>query len=575
MEEPRGNGAWPVLYPSEEVKLFYKGQQIEGPTIVENPAEVLLVPVENKARSEYEIVVSRDKMTVQLKTRFTKGTEFEICDAELTRKLRVRTKPVGSITPEPIDPRLVIAEIQERKFQGQIHYEAVISACRGLKNVDVVILGGIPVEPPIDGKIEMVWRDKTQTPEQSELKQIDHRERKAIESVDVGDVLAYWHPPQPGTPGRNVYGEPVAPLPPRNARFRAGRGVKLISDGTVAVAERAGRPVLRNGTISVTPQMVIEGNVDLTTGNIKFKGDVIVLGDVCESMKVEAGGVVEVKGSVYHARIISGSHVVINRKVIGSSICAGQQQGGLMKSLAFVKQILPEMDKLMAACDQLQRHPKFGTEDLSRCGVGYLIKLLLEMRFPHLTKKFEKLEQCLEGIESDSPDDDLADLIAQLRAIPKHFIGSGPLELQSIEAIKKLSDSLQGIADHLDGLLEFPASITVDYCQNGILEATGKILVTGSLVYGSDMVSGDRITILGECRGGSYRAKSGIRLGVVGSEGMGKTFLAVSEKGTIGAKMFCPGVYLKIGSTQREITTVCHNHTFGEIDSLSTEAISG
>ncbi|HBN94656.1 MAG TPA: DUF342 domain-containing protein, partial [Firmicutes bacterium] len=71
------------------------------------------------------------------------------------------------------------------------------------------------------------------------------RNRRVIPSVDVGDVLAYWHPPQLGIPGKNVYGEIVEPPAPRSSTFRAGRGVRLINEGRIAVAERPGRPFLK------------------------------------------------------------------------------------------------------------------------------------------------------------------------------------------------------------------------------------------------------------------------------------------------------------------------------------------
>lgn len=574
MERPKGRGAWPVLYPSEDVRLLHKGQLLSRPTVVENPSDVSIVAVHKEPTSEYQIVVSPDKMKVSLKVRFTPGMKYEICDADFTRKLRVKTRPVGEILPEPIDPKIVMQELQERKFHGRIHYETVLEACRGMEDAEVVILEGVPFDPPVDGVIEKTWGLQPKALQESSSAQINHRERMTIESVDVGEVLAYWYPPEPGRPGRNVYGETVEPPKPKNDRFRAGRGVKLINNGRVAVADKPGRPLLRNGTLTVTQQMIVEGDVDLSTGNIKFKGDVIVLGNVRETMKIEAGGVVEVKGDVTHAHIISGSHVIVKRKVIGSTICAGHQHMGLIRSMALVKAIEPEFDMLIAACEQLQRHPKFCTEDLSHSGIGYLIKLLLEMRFPQITKNFAKLVQLLGGVDAGVQEEEVLVVAAELSILAKNFVGAGPLAIPSMEALKSMRDKLQDLGQGLHELLEFPASIRVDYCQNATLEATGSIFVSGSLVYGSNMVSGDRITILGECRGGTYYAKTAISAGIVGAEGMVETSLAVGEGGTIGAKKFFPGVKLRIGSSNRVTTTMWHNHTFGGLENLSTETIS-
>ena len=60
-----------------------------------------------------------------------------------------------------------------------------------------------------------------------------------------------------------MYKRQVQPRAPRPPRFSAGPGVKLIRDGSVAVAEITGRPIFRGGQLQVNPQLVVDGNVDV------------------------------------------------------------------------------------------------------------------------------------------------------------------------------------------------------------------------------------------------------------------------------------------------------------------------
>ena len=78
----------------------------------------------------------------------------------------------------------------------------------------------------------------------------------------------------------NVYGREVQPRAPRPPRFSAGPGVKLLRDGSVAVAEIPGRPIFRGGQLQVNPQRVVDGNVEVSSGHVEFRGEVVVFGDV-------------------------------------------------------------------------------------------------------------------------------------------------------------------------------------------------------------------------------------------------------------------------------------------------------
>lgn len=144
MEEPQGKGSWPVIIPSEEVRIFHKEHLITRPTVVENASDVAIFVDTKPPKSFYEIVVSSDKMEVVLKTRFAAGIEYGICDSDYTPKLRVKIQPIKEIPPEPIDLEAVFTELEKCRLKDQLNYPEIRQACHELQNVDLVVLKGHP-----------------------------------------------------------------------------------------------------------------------------------------------------------------------------------------------------------------------------------------------------------------------------------------------------------------------------------------------------------------------------------------------------------------------------------------------
>ena len=141
-----------------------------------------------------------------------------------------------------------------------------------------------------------------------------------IINVDEGEVLVTKKPATEGTAGQNVKGEEIAPKPGEDIALPAGKNVKTVAEetGVKLIAEIEGQASYDGSKVNVDDTHEVNGNVDLSTGNIDFNGNVLVHGDVKEGMEINAKGSVEVKGSVYEADIKSGGQIIINKGFIGS-----------------------------------------------------------------------------------------------------------------------------------------------------------------------------------------------------------------------------------------------------------------
>ena len=553
MEAPRGLGAWPVVIPGENVAIYYRNTLIDQPTVIEDVGYLRAIVKQTKPESSYEIIVSPNKMEVTLVTRFRAGKIYRICDVPAAQKITVRAELVEEIAPEPISPQLVLKELESRGIVGEIRYDLIAQLCAALKDSAAVIVTGIPPRQPVDGRVELVCDLQPRLISAGDAERIDYRERRLINSVDVGEVLAVWHPPVPGMAGRNVYGDEVPVRPPKNQELLAGRGVKLLNNGRIAVAEIPGRPVYRSGVLSISQQVVVEQDVSLTTGNIRFKGDVLVLGNVNEGMEIEAGGIVDLKGNCYHAKIHASSHVRIGKKLIGGTVTAGIMEPGLTEAAELLSKLQKELQLLAAAGLQLKQQAVQGAPKLALRSDGYFLKLLLETRFTQIPKQFLQLGAYLQKLLENQEFDERSELAVAVCTRSKRFLGLGPLSISSIDELGETAALLGDLKRYLESSVDDQAQIAVGYCQNAYLEASGSISIRGPLIYSCTVISGADLLLDGECRCGSYYAKQSISAEVVGSGAMAATKLEVGEDGYIRAAVVYPGVEIKIGSAKTVI----------------------
>ncbi len=75
----------------------------------------------------------------------------------------------------------------------------------------------------------------------------------------------------------------------------------------------------RSDRITILPVYEVNGDVDLSIGNIDFRGDVIIHGTVCSGVTVKATGTVTIDGVVEGAKIEAGKDIVLRSGVMGAS----------------------------------------------------------------------------------------------------------------------------------------------------------------------------------------------------------------------------------------------------------------
>lgn len=145
---------------------------------------------------------------------------------------------------------------------------------------------------------------------------IDLRERSNIVSIDKEQIIGEIIPPTKGQPGKNVKGEVIEGLEGEKANVGLGQNVS-INENKKIISKESGELIFKKEGnnqyyIDVSKIKRIKGDLDYSTGNIRFPGTVIIEGNVKPGFVLEAEDDIEIKGVSEAATLIAGNNIKIN-----------------------------------------------------------------------------------------------------------------------------------------------------------------------------------------------------------------------------------------------------------------------
>lgn len=137
--------------------------------------------------------------------------------------------------------------------------------------------------------------------------------------IHKGDVLCEIIKPTEGEDGISVKGAKIVGRAGRPAELPRGANVELSQDATKLVASENGRVTFVGGKFVVERALVIREDVDISTGDIDFDGNVLIRGDVRGGFTVVASGDVIIEGRVENALVKAGGNITIKRGMNGNN----------------------------------------------------------------------------------------------------------------------------------------------------------------------------------------------------------------------------------------------------------------
>lgn len=250
--------------------------------------------------------------------------EQKIIDSECIVKLPndnmkayiILTKPIGGaeITEEAIYEALklhnVVININE--------YEIKNAAEMKVYDKEILVAEGIEPQAGQDAALTYHFDISNERAVNMDKDgKIDYHELSLIKNVKTRQKLVTLTPHTEGIPGKNVLGTEIPGKDGRKLALPRGKNVEVGEGGLTLISAVDGEVKVIDGKVNVFSVYEVKNNVDNSTGNIRFNGKVVVMGNVLTGFIVEAEGDVEVYGVVEGAQIKSNGSITLHRGIQG------------------------------------------------------------------------------------------------------------------------------------------------------------------------------------------------------------------------------------------------------------------
>lgn len=180
-----------------------------------------------------------------------------------------------------------------------------------------VVAQGRPAVEGHDGFVEYKFNTELKPkPKMNEDGTVDFHTLENVNHIQAGDVVAVLHREDRGEQGEDLLGRPVQPKKVRHVVFRHGRDLSISEDGTKLISNVSGHVTLEDDKVFVSNVMEVV-DVDNSTGDIDYQGNITITGNVLAGFSVKATGDISVSGIVEGATIIAGGNITFNRGVQG------------------------------------------------------------------------------------------------------------------------------------------------------------------------------------------------------------------------------------------------------------------
>lgn len=183
----------------------------------------------------------------------------------------------------------------------------------------VVIAEGIPSRNGENGYVKLLFNaETTLKPQQNPDGSVDYKNITIINTVKKGQKLAELIAPTSGVPGKNILGQPLRCIDGTPVKLTVGLNTEIDPQNkNILLSTTDGFVRLTNSLIEVSEGLVINGNVDFSTGNVKYDKNVVISGDIKSGFDVDCGGDLQVNGTIEDCKITSAGNILCRMGFIG------------------------------------------------------------------------------------------------------------------------------------------------------------------------------------------------------------------------------------------------------------------
>lgn len=545
----------PSITPDFNVVLRVNGQDIMDKTTVNQEDQVELEPREEIVTGgSMEVTLSQDKYTAYLAVNPAVKKTFFLVDKEPREHLRLETRE-KTVKVNDIPREQVLKELERLNIRYGILEGAVEEILERHTGKPEIVAKGQEPEQGQDAQIEIYFKKESSlSPSINSRGKVDYRDILRIPFVDTGTVLARKVPVVGNLPGITVTGEEINLVPPRDIVIKADRTARLCSDGTELLAVASGYPVVEKKgdtyEFRVKKNYVHQGGVDLSSGNIRFQGELDIKGAVTEGMVVQGGRNVLIGGDITGASVHAGGNIEARHNIINSSLRAGTVNSTLHKLYPVIEVLEENIERLRVTVEALNKHPKFINNYIKGTVFLKIVRLLTATvdKFTIIREEVKKFRQVRKEIEDNILSFNLPpDLVKTIRRVEQDMALLFTSDEEKVVIFETIQMMLAYIKEEVERHPDFYSDITIGYCLNSILEATGDINITSKGSYQSQVVAGGRVQVFGAVRGGSVKAGKDVYINEIGSPAAVLTQVQVPAKCKIHLKKAFENSTIAIG----------------------------
>ncbi|MFA9375387.1 MAG: DUF342 domain-containing protein [Lachnotalea sp.] len=217
-----------------------------------------------------------------------------------------------------IDYNDILSNISAKGIKVGVNKEVIEGFLKDKKYCqDYIIAQGIKITQGHDAQINYSFNtDLNVKPKVNKDGTVDFHHLDNIGHIHKGQVLATLIPEDVGKPGINVFGEIIKQPSYTKLKLRYGKNITCSEDKCVLTSEVDGHASLVDAKVFVSNVFEVQ-DVDTSTGNIDFEGNVLVKGNVRSGFEIVTRGNIEVHGVVEGATLIAGGQIVLERGIQG------------------------------------------------------------------------------------------------------------------------------------------------------------------------------------------------------------------------------------------------------------------
>ncbi|MDG5813814.1 FapA family protein [Chitinispirillales bacterium ANBcel5] len=270
---------------------------------------------------------------------FDGGADLEISNDCMSAKLIVHKPGERGKAPTRED---IFALLKEHQVNNGILEKEIDTICSQIKSGaypedGVEIAKGIPPQNGENGSLEFLFNTETSLqPKVGEDGIADYKNIDIINPVGANKKLVRLIAPQKGKEGRDIKGNVIPATDGKAATLPVGANTEVKEDEPDFLISTLDGIVKYNGiSVEVQEGYVVEGDVDFSTGNIKYDKSVTVNGDVKSGFSIDCGGDLQVGGTAEDCNIHAGGTVLCKHGFLGQGKGVIEAKGDI--NLGFMK----------------------------------------------------------------------------------------------------------------------------------------------------------------------------------------------------------------------------------------------